>query len=123
MFLFPEKLFSRFRVLNRRFDENLSGGIPRGLPGALPITLADRNLNPHKGILAPHTRYDFVPDPICGVVGMQELRWTSMEWFDLAQSLLTVQLLWLDDASEKTSDQGFRHRSLGGYVITGAPTH
>jgi hypothetical protein len=37
------------------------------------VISADRNLNPHKGIHTPHTCYDFVPDAIHGVVGMQEL--------------------------------------------------
>jgi hypothetical protein len=41
-------------------------GVNRGWQNAV----ADRNLNPHKGIHTPHTRYDFVPDAIHGVVGM-----------------------------------------------------
>jgi hypothetical protein len=40
-------------------------GVNRGWQNAV----ADRNLNPHKGIHTPHTRYDFVPDAIHGVVG------------------------------------------------------
>ena len=46
-----------------------------------------RNLNPHQGIDTPHARYDFVPDPIRAVVGMQELSWTSAELFGVLSGL------------------------------------
>ena len=50
-------------------------------------SFADRNLNPHKGIHTPHARYDFVPDPIRPVVGMQELSWISTELFGVLSGL------------------------------------
>ena len=49
--------------------------------------VADRNLNPHKGIHPPHARYDFAPDPIHRVVGMQELSWISTELFGVLSGL------------------------------------
>ena len=51
------------------------------------IGIPDRNLNPHQGIDTPHARYDFVPDPIRAVVGMQDLSWISTELFGVLSGL------------------------------------
>ena len=60
---------------------------PEQTSGYSGVVGADRNLNPHKGIHTPHARYDFVPDPIRPVVGMQELSWISTELFGVPSGL------------------------------------